>query len=216
MAGLKGRDDVASPGPQPWLRRLPPGTWLGAGAVAPEPLRIAVDDARGLLRHCAREAAGVPAEAAQVVWATTTEQLLVRLDGVDLACALGLVTVTVPVACDQVPAGAGAGVVFGVGAPDKPAGLIMSTVYRPSGPDVIVDAWGEALTAFAWECLLRVAVTASAAVGTDAAGASLVPALVAADRDVLLVTPMARHRARLVARAGPVTAAPMLARSWPS
>jgi hypothetical protein len=204
------------PGAQRWLRRMPPGTWLGAGAVAPEPLRIAVDDARSLLRQCARVATDVPAETAQVVWATTTGELLVRLDGVDLACLPGLVTVTIPVTCDQAPAGAGARVVFGVGTPSSPAGLIMSTVHRPIGPKIIIDAWGEALTAFAWECLLHVAVMACAAVGHDAAGASLIPALLAADQDVLLVTPMARHRTHLVTPAGPLAAAPPLSRSGPA
>lgn len=146
-----------------------------------------------MLQRAARAVSGVQEEVGQVVWSTGAGELLVRLDGIGLQCAPGAVTIIVPVACDQLPAGVSIAVLFGVGSPTKPAGLLMSTLDRPVGPEVIVKGWGEALTALAWESLLRVAITACAAVGTDGSGQPLVPELLGADRDQLLVQPVGGH-----------------------
>jgi hypothetical protein len=120
----------------------------------------------------------------------------VRTDGISLACAPGLITIGLPVHCDQLGAKAGDAVVavpLAVGSPDRDAGLVMSTLARPSGPAEVVAVWSEALTAFAWEALLHLCQQLSAAVGNDRSGKKLVPVSIGADRDVLLVQPMARH-----------------------
>ena len=181
-------------GAERWLRRLDPRLVLRPGQAAPDLLRVAVNDARWILRTTAREAAGVPDKTPQVVWTRGASELLVRLDGIGMACAPGLVTVFVAVACDQLPDGASVPVQFGVGTPEKATGLVLSTFSRPAGPEVVVDAWAKELTAFALESLLRLAGTLCAAVGRDAAGKPLVPATLGADHETLLVQPMARHQ----------------------
>ena|SRR5262252_4624568 len=145
------------------------------------PLRIAQDDARGLLRTVAHDEAQGQG---QVVWTSSAGELLVFVGALDLACAPGLVTVTVPVACDQVPSGTIIAVPFGVGRPGQVTGLVMSTIDRPTGPDPVVDAWAPSLTAYGWGALLGVAVRVSAR-----AGAGLVPASIGADEAALLILP---------------------------
>jgi hypothetical protein len=180
-------------GAERWLRRLDPRVALKPGQPGPAPLRVPVDDARWMLRGTARAVAGVPDKTPQVVWTAGASELLVRLDGIGIACAPGVVTIFLAVACDQLPDGASIEVGFGVGTEAKATGLVMSTFDRPTGPDVVVDVWAESLTAFAWESLLRLAETLCAAVGRDAAGHPLVPASLGADRGVLLAQPMARR-----------------------
>jgi len=108
-------------------------------------------------------------------------------DGIGLECAPGVVTVSVPVACDQLPEGAPIMVVFGVGTASRPNGLLMSTLDQPVGPEVIVKGWAEALTALAWESLLRVAITVCAGEGAAAPGP---PELLGAEQNLLLVQPL--------------------------
>ena len=52
---------------------------------------------------------------------------------------------------------------------------------EPSGPELIVDAWGEALVAFAWQCVLGLVTGIAAATGKDARGNLLVPVEIVAD-----------------------------------
>jgi hypothetical protein len=122
-------------------------------------------------------------------------ELLVRTAGIGLACLPGLVTISVPVGCDQLPAIATVEVPFAVGTEKSPTGLVMSTLGRPSGPDLVVDGWSGPLVAFAWEALVHLAQSLCGAVGSDAAGRPLIPAYIGADRNLLLLQPMARHGA---------------------
>ena len=86
------------------------------------------------------------------------------------------------VSCDQA-AEAMIEVPFAVGSKDLPAGLVFATEERPRGPEGIVDAWSEALIAFAWRLMLTVAIRIAAQSGVDEDGAGLVPiALTAAVR----------------------------------
>jgi hypothetical protein len=128
-----------------------------------------------------------------VVWQQGASELLVQTDRITLACAVGLLTVAVPVRCDQLDREAPLIVPFAVGTEERPAGLVMSTFARPSGPEGVVAVWAEAVTAFAWEAVVHLAEQLSAAVGTDKLGRKLVPGTIAAARDLLLVQPMARH-----------------------
>jgi hypothetical protein len=82
---------------------------------------------------------------------------------------------------------------FAVGSKDLPAGLVFATEERPRGPEVIVDAWSEALIAFAWRLMLTVAIRIAAQSGVDEDGAGLVPIALTAARESLSLTPMARH-----------------------
>jgi hypothetical protein len=101
-----------------------------------------------------------------------------------------------PVGCDQLPDGGSVQIPFAVGTEDNPTGLVMAAFDRPSGPAVVVDAWGQSLTALAWSALVHLARSLCAAAGTDAAGEPLVPGYLSAMRDVLIVQPMAAHPVR--------------------
>ena len=125
------------------------------------------------------------------VWTKDSSELLVFSGKVQLALDDGMVLVTVPVSCDQ--STASIHVPFAVGSKAQPAGLVFAADQRPRGPDVIVDVWGEALTAFAWRLLLDAVIKVAAQSGVDADGAGLVPiAFVAAPTGITLL-PMARH-----------------------
>ena len=183
-----------------WFTRVDPRVTLDPGAFPDKVLRVPVATAQRLLQAAAREAAELPSgAAAAVVFTSGTGELIVHTDAMTLACAPGLVTIAVPVGCDQLPRGGSVTVPLGVGTEQKPAGLVMSTVDRPGGPAVVVDGWGPALTAFAWHALLRLTQALCAATGSDTAGDPLVPAYVGATTDILLVAPMARHRPPIVA-----------------
>ena len=72
--------------------------------------------------------------------------------------------------------------------------VVIGRDMRPSGPELVVDLWGDALVAFAWQCVLGVVTGVAAATGKDARGNLLVPVeLIASARGVGIV-PMARHR----------------------
>jgi len=179
-----------------WFVSLDPKVSLSTGTATKDPLRVPVADAQRLLREAAREAAGLPKGAApSVVFTALAGELLVRTGGLTLACAAGLVTVGVPVACDQLPQDAVIAVPFAVGTEAKPAGLLMTTVDRPDGPAAVLDGWTATVIAFAWQALLQLAVSLCAKVGNDWSGDPLVPGYLSAADGFLVVAPMARHRA---------------------
>ena len=115
-----------------------------------------------------------------------------------MSCQPGLVVLSVPVTCDQVPVGAGrvpptVAVPLAVGTREQPRGLMMATLSTPAGPEVVTDIWADNLTAFAWETLLTLAREVAKAVGHDRTGSTLVPVAIGSATDVLLVRPMAPH-----------------------
>lgn len=178
-----------------WYRPLDARRKLVPGAAAPDLLRVPAAVATRALRAAAHLVADVPAGSPPtVVWVQGASELLVRLDALTLECTTGLVTLGIPVDCDQLGKPTPILVPLAVGSANRPAGLVMSTFDRLAGPDVITRIWSAALTAFAWEALVHLASQLSAAVGKDAAGRPLVPASIAAEADLLLVQPMARHQ----------------------
>jgi len=82
-----------------------------------------------------------------------------------------------------------------VGGHHHAGGLFASAFDRPQGPAVVTDIWADALTTFAWECLVTLAQHLSAEAGKDPRGRALVPAADAAERGRFLVKPMARNGA---------------------
>jgi hypothetical protein len=175
--------------------RLPaPQPAMAAGAVA-EPIFVAAEQATALLRVAAKRAAGLvrPTTRTEAVWVRGDSELAVNLVGVTVKIAAGLLVVTIPVRCDQTE-NASVDVFFAVGSPDQPAGLYASTLRRPSGPPLIVDVWGDALVAFAWQCVLGMVSGLAGAIGKDARGNVLVPVEMAASDRGLQIVPMARHR----------------------
>jgi hypothetical protein len=125
------------------------------------------------------------------VWVKDSSELLVFPEKLQLRLDNGMVLMTIPVSCDQ--STASIQVPFAVGSKDQPAGLLFATEERPRGPDVIVDVWGEALTAFAWRLLLDAVTKVAAQSGVDADGAGLIPIALAAAPAGITLLPMARH-----------------------
>jgi hypothetical protein len=168
---------------------------LTAGQLGPE---VPLDRERGaaLYRLVARDVAGLPGEpgrdAGVVVWTQDDDELAVAVDELAVTTGEGAVTVVIPVRCD----GVGATTVqvrFAVGSEARPSGMIASTDERPLGTPAVIDVWGEALTAFAWQLVLSTAARLADAAGRDADGAGLIPAALRASEQGIAVLTMARH-----------------------
>ncbi len=127
----------------------------------------------------------------EVVWSDGENELLVRPARLRVRFAEGLVLVGIPVFCEQTGE-TEVVVALAVGSPDAPAGLVMVTETVPRGPAVVVDRWGDALVAAAWDAVLDVAVGVAATAGDDAAGGPLLPAALAVTPAALAVLPQAR------------------------
>jgi hypothetical protein len=177
-----------------WFEPVAAGVRVTAGAAAPKVLRVPAETVNRLLRATIRFVADLgPTASGTFVWTQGDSELLVDAFGVRISCEPGLVTVHVPVSCDQLPRPALVPVPIAVGTAQRTTGLVMATFERLAGPEVVTARWSEAITAFAWEALVHLAQQLSGAVGKDADGRALVPASVGAEQGVLLVQPMGRH-----------------------
>ena len=196
---LAGRDDVGEECARllKQVRARCPGLFpaepLDAGMVGPE-IPLNPDEVQKLASVAAIGAAGLPAgaRADQVVWSSGGNELLVVVGGVRVKLDDGIALVLVPVSCDQVPK-AVVMVPFALGDDRRPAGMLVATENRPRGPRAVVDVWGDALTAFAWQVLLLTCTGVAGQAGEDADGAPLVPAALTANGDGLRILTMARH-----------------------
>lgn len=175
---------------------LPPG--IVAAPVPVDPKQTA-----GLLTIAARQAAlaatgaRLPADPAQlpasVLWQDGADALLVELAGIDVQVGDGLVTVSIPVQCDQLPNGREIiQVDIVLGTPGRPTGMLAAAA-EPRGPRVVVRRWGDALLALAWQALLDAAGGVAGAAGTDQDGAVLIPAALTASPNGLAIVAQARH-----------------------
>lgn len=173
-------------------------------AAAPRPMAegevshgIVLDpkQATELLRVAARRAVGWfrPTRRTEVVWVEGESELAVDLGGLAVRLGTGLILVALPVRCDQTGI-ATVEIAFACGSPDAPAGLYAAVQRRPRGPDLIVATWGDALVAFAWQCLLGMVSGIAGATGKDQRGNVLVPVEMVATSRALEIVPMARHR----------------------
>jgi hypothetical protein len=160
-----------------------------------QPVFLDAGRAIELTRVAARRAVGWfrPTKRTEVVWVQGDSELAVVVAEIDIKLADGLMIVLLPVRCDQIGP-ATIEIFFATGAPRDPAGLFASTYRRPNGPPVIVEAWGEALVAFAWQCVLGLLSGVAGATGKDKRGNILVPVEFTATGNGLEITPMARHR----------------------
>jgi len=175
--------------------QLPPAPGrLTDGQIA-DGMFVPTKQAVELLRVAARRAAGFfrPTKRTEVVWVEGDNELAVGIADVSMTTRDGLVVIALPVRCDQVGS-VTVEVHLAVGGDDRPAGLYASTFRTPVGPKLVVDTWGEALVAFAWQCLLGLVSGLAGAVGKDARGNVLVPVEMSASRAGIRIVPMARHR----------------------
>ena len=159
---------------------------VGAGTVLPM-IPVKTDEAARLFGPAASAAAGIDPlhgdPKSLVKWREGDRELLIMPSQVRVQFATGVIAVSIPCFCDQTQA-ALVHVSFVVGDPKQPAGLVAATDARPRGPAVIVDAWGDALVAYA-------GVAGEA--GRDVDGSRLVPIGLAASGEGMFVVPMARH-----------------------
>ena len=176
-------------------KRLPPATRVMAEGEVFEPVFIEAGRSIELMRVASRRAAGFfrPSKRSEVVWVEGENELAVGIAGVDVKLSDGLIRVLIPVRCDQTGA-AQVEVLFATGSPTAPAGLYAATARRPNGPEIVVTAWGDALVAFAWHCVLDLVTGIAAATGKDARGNLLVPVELAVSARGIQILPMARHR----------------------
>jgi hypothetical protein len=129
-----------------------------------------------------------------VVWENGGASLAVGLDELAVEVTDGEILVTVPVFCDQLPdRRAEVKILFAVGSRARPAGLLAATPAEPRGPRVVIAAWGEQLTALAWQALLDTASGVAGSAGTDTDGTPLVATAFAAGAGSIEVQPQARH-----------------------
>jgi hypothetical protein len=154
-----------------------------------------VKRASELLRVAAKRSAGLfrPTKRAEVVWVDGDRELAINLKDLQVKLAPGIIQLAIPVRCEETGR-AVVEVIFAVGSQDRPSGLYASTYRRPSGPQLIVNAWGEPLVAFAWQCVLGMISGIAGAVGKDDRGNVLVPVELTASTRGIEIVPMARHR----------------------
>jgi len=175
---------------------------LEAGGVT-GPIRVGRRRFASLVNLAGREAAlmvaglRVPSDAEllprSVLWQEGADALLVEVAGIDVRLGDGLVSVRVPVRCDQLPQTRGEVLVdFVLGTPERPAGLLAAAT-EPRGPRTVVRRWGDALTALAWQAVLDASGGVAGAAGTDLDGAALVPTALTASRTGIAVLAQARH-----------------------
>jgi len=176
-------------------KRLPQATRKMAEGDVFEPVFIEAGRSIELMRVASRRAAGFfrPTQRSEVVWVEGENELAVGIAGVDVKLGDGLIRVLIPVRCDQ-SGQARVEVLFATGSPTEPAGLYAATARRPNGPEIVVAAWGDALVAFAWQCVLDLVTGIAAATGRDARGNLLVPVELAVSARGIQILPMARHR----------------------
>jgi hypothetical protein len=168
----------------------------GEGEVA-DTVMVSAAQATELLRVVARRAAGLirPTKRTEVVWVEGESELAVSLVDLRVKLGAGSIMVAIPVRCDQ-SGSAVVEVAFACGAPDQPAGLYAAAERRPRGPEIVVATWGDALVAFAWQCLLGLVTGIAGATGKDRRGNVLVPVELTATARRIEIVPMARHRFR--------------------
>jgi hypothetical protein len=172
----------------------PPKKPMAAGEPA-TPVFVEAKQASEFVRVAARRSAGLfrPTKRTEVVWVDGDRELAVNLATLQVKLADGAIQVLIPVRCDQTGSTV-IEVLFAVGSQNQPSGLYASTYRRPNGPALIVDAWGEPLVAFAWQCVLGMVSGIAGAVGKDARGNVLVPVELTATKRGVEIVPMARHR----------------------
>lgn len=175
------------------IERLCPGT-LPPGPLPEGEIAQTIDVDEKNARRLFAAALGVDDRRRKkpVIWEQAGSELLVHLHLVRVAVLDGIILVGIPV--ETVETGrTEVTVAFGVGTPERLAGMVVTTEAKPRGPAAIVDLWGEALTAFAWQTLLDVIERLAATTGVDTGGAPLLPGALFAERGRLGLIPQAAH-----------------------
>lgn len=181
----------------PWLAQVGQAKKLKPGELTRGLMQIPQGEAQTALRGVVRLVADLPRGSTPVVvWQDRGNELEVDTAATSLTCRVGVVTIGVAVSCDQLPERTLIEVPLGVGTADRPTGLVMSALTHLPGPSVVVDRWADAITAFAWECVVETARRLCELAGADAAGRPLTPGAIGAESRALIIQPMSPHGAR--------------------
>jgi hypothetical protein len=159
---------------------LPPGALAEPASLDPAALQQLVPLAVGA------------AEEPQVVWQAAGSEVLVHLGATRVVTREGIVLVELELETEQTGR-ADVVVPFAVGSAERPAGMLALAERKPRGPALLVERWGEAIIAAAWQALLDIAEAAARAAGRDLAGRPLRPGALLAGDDGLRVIPQAEH-----------------------
>ena len=165
---------------------LMPGPPLPPGKLAP-PASLDADT----LQELVPLAVGA-AEEPRVVWQAAGSEALADLGATRVVTREGLVLVNLVLETEQTGR-TDVVVPFAVGTAERPAGMVAMTEPKPRGPAVLVDRWGEAIVAAAWQALLDIADAAARAAGRDVTGRALRAGALLAGEEGLQVVPQAEH-----------------------
>jgi hypothetical protein len=172
----------------PDLLPPPPKRVLKPGEVSP----AATVDPKSLQRLVATAIRPDDGPAA-FVWTDADDEVVVHADKTRVATGDGVVAIALTLECVETDGAAEVVVPFGCGSNHNPAGMITATETRPRGPAVLVDRWGEAIIATAWQALLDIADGVASGAGTDIDGRPLRAGAIVAGVNGLTITPQAPH-----------------------
>lgn len=170
--------DVLPPAPLPVVK---PGEVAAPATVEPRSLQRLV------------RSAITPDNGATFVWTDADDEVVVHAGKTRVATSDGIVAVAMTLECVETDGPVEVVVPFGCGSKDRLAGMIAATETRPRGPAILVDRWGDAIIATAWQALLDVADSAASGAGTDIDGRPLRVGAIVAGSDGLTITPQAPH-----------------------
>ncbi len=171
--------DVIPPPPRPVLK---PGEVSATATVEPRALQRLVQTA-----ITPRDGAGA------FVWTDADDEVIVHSGKTRVATTDGVVAVALTLECVETDGPAEVVVPFGCGSSHNLAGMIVATETRPRGPAILVDRWGDAIIATAWQALLDVADGVASGAGTDIDGQPLRAGAMVAGVNGLTITPQAPH-----------------------
>jgi hypothetical protein len=167
--------------PQPPLPVVKPGDVAATATVEPRSLQR-------LVRTAITPESGDP-----FVWTQADDEVVVHAGKTRVATSDGVVAVALTLECVETDGPVEVVVPFACGFKDHLAGMIAATETRPRGPAILVDRWGEAIIATAWQALLDVADSAASGTGTDVDGRPLRAGAIVAGSSGLRITPQAPH-----------------------
>ena len=167
--------------PRPPLPVVKPGEVVATATVEPRSLQRLV------------QSAITPESGDAFVWTQADDEVIVHTGKTRVVTGDGIVAIAFTLECVETDGPAEVVVPFACGSKDHLAGMIAATENRPRGPAILVDRWGDAIIATAWQALLDVADSAASGTGTDIDGRPLRAGALVAGIDGLTITPQAPH-----------------------
>jgi|EndMetStandDraft_7_1072992.scaffolds.fasta_scaffold03077_2 hypothetical protein len=167
--------------PRPPLPVVKPGEVATTATVEPRSLQRLV------------RSAITPDSGDAFVWTQADDEVVVHAGKTRVVTGEGVVAVALTLECVETDGPTEVVVPFACGSKANLVGMIAATENRPRGPAILVDRWGDAVIATAWQALLDVADSAASGTGTDIDGRPLRAGAIVAGSDGLTITPQAPH-----------------------